>query len=339
MSAYDLATFLGGLRKAALAADEHGRQAARMDRPRLADYALSVLGLVHEKRAAAAVRAVNEEVGNAFGPPPHGEVWFPWSLLLPNPGADTTRSPAAEAFFRSHSLVAHAGAEVISGLKPGALELPMLTGAARWGKATTAGCEALSARALVIAPHPMHLQLIVPPKLLTAGPVFEGLLIEHLRRALASELDRVALAGGGGDQEPSGVAQHPEVAHFEARSGSLWETLAEADGLVRAAARADRPGPWIVSRSALQTLRTTRRTKDQDVIMSGAELLGRPTLVADGAGEVLVTGRWDRLLFALWGPGIQLRVSASDGGYALLEVVVEAGVGLLDPESFVSVKL
>ncbi|PJF45310.1 MAG: phage major capsid protein, partial [Candidatus Thermofonsia Clade 3 bacterium] len=103
----------------------------------------------------------------------------------------------------------------------------------------------------------------------------EGVLREHLGRAIGEEIDRAILAGNGVNPQPLGILNHPDVpvVSIGANGGAIsWSALAEADRLAMAGARGNQPGAWIMNDKVVKALRTTPRGSGLDFIMPGRDL-------------------------------------------------------------------
>jgi HK97 family phage major capsid protein len=121
----------------------------------------------------------------------------------------TTVGPQILPFLRSKSVVGRLGATLLDGLAPGPLRLPRATvgGTATW-LAETGGVVAADQNfdTVLLSPSRISGQTIVSNWLLkTAVPDVEAFVIGDLSAAIATAVDKAALAGSGTAPEPMGI--------------------------------------------------------------------------------------------------------------------------------------
>lgn len=331
----------------------------------LVDYVLAKLpiqGPFDQKRLRAVYDA-DHELSQLYQRHAVGN-WLPWQILDRGLSTSTTQSlvggrhDPVEQLITPVSVVATAGVRIISGIVAGSLHIPLIDGAssAQWiFEGNTAVQSEPSFKLLTIEPKTLAVTVTVSRELLLqAGPALEGVLREHLGRAIGEEIDRAILAGNGVNPQPLGILNHPDVpvVSIGANGGAIsWSALAEADRLAMAGARGNQPGAWIMNDKVVKALRTTPRGSGLDFIMPGRDLFGRTVLVSEhvpsnltkGTGtnlSALVGGAWREAVLAFWGPGLDVRVNGyTRAREGLIDIIamIDVGFGLTRPAAFAKI--
>lgn len=328
----------------------------------LADFLLASLphpGPFDERRLKA-VYETSHELRTLYGQNPDG-VLMPWEILRRDLSTTTAASVTGgrhnpiEDVIRPISVVATAGARIISGVRAGALHLPLVDHASepQW---ITEGNPAPQSepdfKLLSIQPSTLGAQFVVSRSLLLhGGPALEQSLREHLSATVGATIDRAILAGSGTDPEPQGILNHPDVPTVSLGTNGgpvTWGALAEVDRLAMAGARGNQPGAWVTNDKVMKALRTTPRGSGLDYIAPGRDLLGRTVLMSEhvpsnltkGTGtnlSALVTGSWREAVVVVWGGGLDISVDAYTkikDGRVVVTAHADIGFGLTRPEAF-----
>lgn len=294
---------------------------------------------------------MSRRYGNARG------VWIPFDspigerrdlTTVSGAGAvQTNYQPTLVDALRARMVLAELGATFYLDLPPGKLQLPNLTTASNFAFVAEGASPAQASP--VLAPttlSPFLLASFVDMTRSTrasAGPGIDKIYSLDLARGLASQIDRVALAGAGSSaNEPDGLifnADVPTVSNGTNGAAITWAKLAELEETVGANGGEDsRPFPGLVTTcKARRAMRLTEKNPgagpiwgDSDVVLSvpAYATTNLPSNGAKGTGtglsSLLYGSDWSLMSVGLWG-GIDLLIDpfkfASTGGVRVSCVV------------------
>ena len=345
------------------------RVAARVS---IADYveaALSSCGMMADAAAVERAHLASSDLAESSGEYPNG-MWMPLALgRTLTVGSATQAGNLASAAvlgadlipaLRPYSGVIAAGATIITGLQGQTVSLPRMSSAVvpQW----------VSEEGISANPDPAYDQCVIRPRTLSATVTFsrrlamntslrngfEQALRTELIAAVMSEVDRVALAGSGAGQEPTGIISDAGVPSVAAGVNGGAPTLALLAEMERVHGESfGKPATgWFGNAAVREALRNTRRAADLDFLMpaESQDLLGRPYASTEhvpgdltkGTGvdlSALILGHWPAVIVGFWGPAaVDLLVdpiTLARQGLIRLTALAEVGVALSNPEAFV----
>jgi HK97 family phage major capsid protein len=172
---------------------------------------------------------------------------------------------------------------------------------------------------------------------LQSGPAVENLLMAELARAMAAELDRVAVDGAGASGEPQGVLQVPGIG---TQSGTTlaWAGIAAMVGALENANADLTTAGWLMDPATAEKLRTRPRLTDAGPILDGGAVAGYPAFVSTVVpANTLIVASWQNLYIARWG-ALELMTdpnSAWRTGMISLRAMLHADAMVAHPSGFV----
>lgn len=245
--------------------------------------------------------------------------------------------PEIGTAFRDAFVLEKLGARVIAGLTDD-VTFPRgsATINAEWVSETAGGNKSsVTFDGLDLTPRRVTASIRVSRQLLLQ-PAMEPYLRGELTAALATEVQRVAVAGTGASNQPQGIVYAPGIGLVEGGpdgAAPTYENLTEMEYHVTGVKKADRGHlAWLVSPLGRRKLRNTPIFSGGDKPVwpenSADQLLGHasgvisavPDNLTKGASagncSALIFGEMSELIVGFWGPGIMVD-AATDRAEAL----------------------
>lgn len=176
----------------------------------------SNVGAAREKEMLDALR---DKAAQSIGDDSMGGYFVPDQLIPDVIAAIYTRSVFISLDGEGETL-----ASVISGLSGGTVRVPKFDGGtiAYWiGEEDSYTESAAAVGDMVMNPKKLGVLVKLTDAMQKFGGFgFESLLRRDITRAAAKKLDYAILAGRGGDNEPRGIAAHPDVSLYVAETGA-----------------------------------------------------------------------------------------------------------------------
>jgi HK97 family phage major capsid protein len=236
-----------------------------------------------------------------------------------------TEVPEIGAAFRANLVLEKLGARILGGLR-GNLNLPRAKASidCEWRSETASGSDTDEALAMMaLAPRRITATWAVSDQLLLQGEKIEPFIRSELMSALAVELQRVLIAGAGGNQPLgiTGLSGIGSVVGGTDGAAPTYQNLCDLEFAVTGTAKADRGHlGWLVSPAGRKKLRNTPVFPGGSVPAwserEAAALLGHaagvtpsvPDSLSKGASSgncsALIFGEFSELFVALFGPGV-----------------------------------
>lgn len=284
-----------------------------------------------EQRGNCLEREVADEIARKAGRQSEG-LWVPFEALASIQragevttvtdgtlvGTDTRADLYAESL-RNNSVVAAAGARILTGLV-GNVSLAVATGpSVSWTDEVSAPSVATystSAKGL----SPKHMKAYLPfsrTLAIQSTPSIEALLRQELASAVAEELDRVSLFGGGSG-EPDGIIESG-AALVVVASGTpgLHNTFVAMESAVNAPNIPNRSRAYLVPSDVVGKTKTISKDtgSGQFVYEQGGTINGTRVFVSNalkGSPSKAIYGEFSELFVGFFGPGVELDLSPMD---------------------------
>lgn len=281
-------------------------------------------------------------------------------------GGMTIGTDAADAgpSLLPQSIFAGLGAQIFTGLRAN-LNLPRnkTVVAPVWLAENAATTQATDLFALdSLTPKRVTAWLDVSVQLLKQGPRVEQFLRNEMTRALAAEIQRVAIAGTGASNQPTGILNAPGIGSVVGGVDGAAPTLANVAALeyaVTGTAKADRGNcAFVCSPYVRQKLRQTFVNGTGSAAIWGKDeaysLLGHPAGVTPSSPDTLtkgasagicsaiIFGEMSELIIGLWGSGMIVDAVYDKAGHlaGTIRLIATAyvDVGVRSPEAFASMQ-
>lgn len=322
------------------------------------------------------VTALNDEC-RAFGEIPLG-VYVPLAVLantrdlnvgvasqggaLVNP----RYSSELTELLRPVSIIAEAGATIISGMRDGALILPAQDGVdghtsyphgdgprPEWiaESGTAPQSEPVFKAPMIVTPRTVSVEVRFTRQLLkTSSLAVEQVVRKEILTAIMAEIDRVALVGNG-VEEPLGLFNmaDPQLVEIAESTGAIhWSHLVRMESWLSQSAKIGR-STFVGNGAVLRSLRHSTLMTER-IMPDEHRLLGRPLLVSQSAPHNLtkgdktdlcglVLGDFSDMIVCFWGPSaIDLLVDGvTKASQGIVRVIgrCEVGIGIRRKTSFV----
>lgn len=276
-----------------------------------------------------------------------------------------TDVPEAGPALREQMQLSRLGARILSGLRND-VDLPYGATAisAEWLSENGSATDA-SAAFGVLSMRPKRVAATVPVStqlILQGGMVFDQWLRTELMDALAVEIERVAIAGTGSNNQPKGILYTPGIGAVTGGTNGAAPDLADLCDLeyaVTGTGKADRgPLGWLLSPKLRKKLRQTASNGTGSQMLwpldSADKLLGHLAGVtpavpdnltkgsASGVCSALIFGKFSELLIGLYGAGIEIDVFAdralSLAGKVQVTATCYVDCGVRNPKAFAAMQ-
>ncbi len=245
---------------------------------------------------------------------------------------------------RSKSIVAGLGAQIFDRLK-GDLQLPRQTlGATLDWLAENQPCNTQNQNLgyLTLTPHQCSGAQRYTKQLLdqTAGGI-EAFVRNDLLAAFAAALDKAALVGTGAANQPTGLANQPDLAQITFGGAATTAKITDFESAV-ADANADIGSlGWAASPAVREKWRQKDRSSGNGGLLWSDQntVLGYPAKSSRNLSDTdqAIFGNWEDLIIGIWGDACEILVNPfSYAATGTIEIIINyfADVGALHPGSF-----
>jgi HK97 family phage major capsid protein len=255
--------------------------------------------------------------------------------------------------FRVAMRVEQLGATVLRDLSgAAALDLPNLytSGSTYWiGEDVDTTPTAAAFDKITLAPRTVSAQYRISRKLmLQSAQSVENILRDDLSLILASEIDRVAIAGSGVGSQPLGIINTPNVTPITTTQ-NVWNHANDLIATLEAANAPERSRAFLMNSVVAKMARTLM---DGDglplgwpVVFSGNTAVVSNNVPAniDGSKSALIFGEWSQLYIGLWS-AIDILPnpyadSVASSGAILLTAFADLDVAVRNPAGFAFSKI